>query len=105
MEGGGQRAEEKFVYIFLVSVKMINKQSIIRIERSFSCAKMRTVAQKTVSWMNLRNCPGEAWFSSVLYLVRTKNIKLIRDTFLKAHKPVHAQHVSMALTPGSESYH
>ena len=44
-------------------------------------------------------------FSTVLYLVRTKNINQVRDTFLHGLKQTdtrtaHTQSVSMALAPG-----
>ena len=42
-------------------------------------------------------------FSTVLYLVRTKNMKQVRDTFLqgfKKNRPAHTQPDSMALAPG-----
>ena len=43
-------------------------------------------------------------FSTVLYLVRTKNIKQGRDTFLQGFRnktrPAQTQRVSMALAPG-----
>ena len=51
------------------------------IEKSFSWAKVRTLAQKTVSRITLRNCSGEAWFR-----LRTKNIKRVRNTFLEGFK-------------------
>ena len=42
-------------------------------------------------------------FSTALRLVRTKNIKQVRDTFLEGFKktrPARTQQVSMALAPG-----
>ena len=49
--------------ILLLLMEIINKQSIIGIEKSFIWAKLRTVARKTASQISLRNCSGEAWFS------------------------------------------
>ena len=67
-------------------MKIVHKQSIIKIEKSFIWAKLRTIAWKTASQITLRNCSREAWFLAVLYLVRTKNIKQVRDTFLQGFK-------------------
>ena len=45
-------------------------------------------------------------FSTVLYLVRTKNIRQVRDTFLKGLKKktrsACTQQINMALAPGKE---
>ena len=54
--------------------KKINKQSIIGIEKSFIWTKPRTTGQETSSRATLRNCSGEALFSAVFCLVRSKNI-------------------------------
>ena len=66
-----------------LSVKIINKQSIVEIEKGFIWVKLRTTAWKAASQIMLRNCSREAQFiSMVSYLVKTKNIEQIRDTLL-----------------------
>ena len=49
--------------------KIINKQSIIGIEKSFIWAKLRTIARKTASQINLRNGSGEPWFLAQFYVL------------------------------------
>lgn len=72
---------------FYWPVKVINTQSITGIEKNLSCAKLRTTTPKTTSQITLRNFSGEAWFSAQFsYLVRTKHIKQVRDTFLQDFK-------------------
>ena len=89
-------------------MKIINKQSIIGIEKHFIEAQLRTMAWKTL----LDNSEELLWrsmvFITVLYLVRTKNIKEVRDTFLqglkkkkrKEKKDQHIHKLSMNLAPG-----
>ena len=85
-------------------MKIISKQSIGNIEKSIFWAKLRTSPEAYFpddSEKLFRRC---RIFSTVLYLVRTKNIKQVRDTFLQGFKkknsPASTQQVSVALTPG-----
>lgn len=55
-----------------LSMKTTHKQSILRIESSFTCTKLRTIAWK----ITLRNCSREAGFSGQFYVLseqRTSN--------------------------------
>ena len=55
-----------------LSMKTIHKQSILRIESSFTCTKLRTIAWK----ITLKNCSREAGFSGQFYVLseqRTSN--------------------------------
>ena len=45
-----------------LSMKVINKQSIIGREKSFIWAKLRTIARMTASQTTWGTAPGEAWF-------------------------------------------
>ena len=68
-------------------MQIINKQSIIRIEKSFIWEKLRTVAQKCGLHQG-RKCSGEAWFSAHSYILleQRTNIKHNRETFLESFK-------------------
>ena len=85
-------------------MKIISKQSIGNIEKSIFWAKLRTSPEAYFpddSEKLFRRC---RIFSTVLYLVRTKNIKQVRDTFpqgfKKKNSPASTQQVSVALAPG-----
>ena len=65
-----------YIYLLLQCWEIINKKSVIGIEKSFIWAKLRIIAQKTTSQVTLRNCSGEVWFiHTVVYLVRAKNTR------------------------------
>ena len=91
-----------------LSMKIINKQSIIGIEKNFIWAEWRTIAWETACWITLRSCSGEAWFSAQFYILseqRTSNRSQIHS-FKVSKKP--DQHVhSESVWPwhlGRESY-
>ena len=48
---------------------------------NFIQAKLRTIVWEIASWIALRNCSGQEWFSAVLHLFRTKNFKYDRNIF------------------------
>ena len=102
------------ISLLWLSMKIINKQSIIRIEKSFIWAKLKTIAPKTGRQSD--DCEQllqrSLVFRPVLHLVRTKNTKQLRDPFLQGfqkqtnktdqhvhREPVCPQHLE------SESYH
>ena len=65
-----------YIYLLLQCWEIINKKSVIGIEKSFIWAKLRTIAQKTTSQITLRNCSGEVWsIHTIVYLVRAKKIR------------------------------
>ena len=43
----------------------------------------QTIGWNTASQITLRNCSREAWFSAVLCLIRTKNIKQVSKTLFQ----------------------
>ena len=51
-------------------MKTIHKQSILRIESTFTCTKLRSIAWK----ITLRNCSREAGFSAQFYVLPEQRI-------------------------------
>ena len=81
--GQPQKHQGRKVYSFhrrRVSMKIINKQSIIRIENSFESNWSKPEAGFLDYSEKLFQRSGV--FLTVLYLVRTKNIKQVMITFL-----------------------
>ena len=54
---------------FLTFVNKNIKLSIVKVEKSFIWAKLRTIVWKTASQITLRNCSREAWFSTWFYIL------------------------------------
>ena len=101
-----------FMDYFLLSSKIINKKIYNRnrkvlFEPNWGLKPGRQLSDNSeeLLWRNVV-------FSTGLYLVRTKNIKQVRDTMFKVSKQnktttttkTYTQ-VSMALAPGRDSYH
>ena len=89
--------------------EVINSQSTIRIEESFSQAKLRTVAGEIASQIALRNCSKEAWFSAQFYVLseqRKLNMTGIHSFKIskKTDHQLHRQSVWPWLL-GREPYH
>ena len=83
----------------MLLTQITNKESIIGIGE-FYLSQLRTIAHKTASQL-LKNWSREAGFSAVLYLVRTKNIKQVVDSFLRGFKKRDQMYTTaMALAPG-----
>ena len=93
----------------MLSTKIINKQSIIGIEKSFIWAKLRTIAQNPASQITLRNCSGKAGFSTQFHVLWEQRIskKSGRHSFKVSKKRID-QHVhsesAWAWHLGSGSY-
>ena len=66
IQDGDSLASLKYLFDFYslrVLMKIINKQSIIGIGKRFIWAKLRTIVQKTVSQITLRNCSKHSFIS------------------------------------------
>ena len=76
----------------MLLTQITNKESIIGIGE-FYLSQLRTIARRTASQL-LKNWSREAGFSAVLYLVRTKNIKQVVDSFSfqKKRSDIHNSH-------------
>ena len=57
-----------------LSVKIINKQSIVEIEKGFIWVKLRTTARKAASQITLRNCSREAQLSAWFHILSEQRI-------------------------------
>ena len=66
----------------IMSVKIINKKPIIRVEKSLIWAKLRTITQKTVSQKIRRIYLREAFSAQFYVFSELKNIKQVKNTFL-----------------------
>ena len=66
-----------------MSTKIISRQSIRRREKSFTGAKLRTTPEARFPDDSEKLPWRSRVFSTVLYLVRIKNIKQLSDTFLQ----------------------
>ena len=89
--------------MLFMSMKIINKQSITVIEKSFIWAKLGTIVWKTASQITLRNCSRKAWFSAQFYVLseqRTSNQSGIHFFKISKTRSASTQRVSMALAPG-----
>lgn len=69
-----------------MSMKIINKKPIIRVEKSLIWAKLGTITQKTVS-QKIRRIYLRGAFSALFYIFsELKNIKQVKNTFLPGFK-------------------
>ena len=80
------RSSIKSLGLNLLSMKIINKQSIRRIEKSFIGVKLRISPEAHFPDDSEKLLLRSKVFSTVLYLVRTKNIKQVRVTFIQGFK-------------------
>ena len=72
--------------IFEVSMKLINKWSIIRIEKSFVWAKPRAGPETPFPDYSQKLLQRSWIIHTVLYLMRTKNIKPVRASWLRGFR-------------------
>ena len=87
-----------FNFLITLPTKIMNKQSIIEIEKNFVWATLKTISWKTASQIPWRNCSREAWFSAqscILSAQRTPNKSGVHS-FLVSKKPdqhIHSESV------------
>ena len=63
-----------FNFLITLPTKIMNKQSIIEIEKNFVWATLKTISWKTASQIPWRNCSREAWFSAQSCILSTQRI-------------------------------
>lgn len=83
--GGRVPGKRRWVSSSELSTKIINKQSIKEIEKSFIWAKVRTVAWKPASQIILRNCLREAWFSAHFSVMSEWRPSIKRTIVMRAY--------------------
>ena len=90
--------------LFILLMRIVNKQSIIRTEKSFIWAKLRTSSEAIFPDYSKELFWRSRVFSTVLYLVRTKTTEQVRVTFLQ-HSEQEKKKKKKDKHLGRESYH
>lgn len=70
----------------IMSMKIINKKPILGVEKSLIWATLRNITQKTVSQKIRRVYLREAFSAQFYILSELKNIKQVKNTFLRGFK-------------------
>lgn len=80
----GSQRSHNHPHLNVLSMQIINNQSKNR--AVFYSSQTENYSPEDSFLVALGIYPREAWFSAVLYLIRTKNIKHDRGTFLQVFK-------------------
>ena len=87
----------------IMSMKIINKKPILGVEKSFIWAKLRNITQKTVSQKIRRVYLREAFSAQFYVLSELKNIKQVKNTFLRGFKKRKNRSTSTQYGTGKDS--